>query len=416
MPSPISIAIIGGGPAGLTAGVLLQKHGIQFTIFDLRQKPTDEELAQPSGVLDLHEEAGLAALREAGLYDEFLQFTGECSEAQKVSDKDGNILWSDEGGLAERPEISRHALTSLLSSHIPSENIKWGHKLLSWTEVTVTSERGHKFELDFGSQGRHIFDLVIGADGAWSKVRNMLTSVKPHYAGIQCITMTIRQITAKYPHLAEMIGLGSFVALGHGHGVMTQRASQDSARIYIMLSIKDENFPTVSGLADGPPSAAEDRLLNDLELLGLWGPLLKDLVVVACDEDTSDRPNANLDIRPLYTLPIGSSWERLSGVTLIGDAAHLMTPWAGEGVNMAMLDALELVHVITKAHDASSTTTTATLALLDPLMEQFEKNMVARAKVKAEETAKNGEMMFGEDAAQAFAKFFISAFGAAEAK
>lgn len=109
-----------GGPAGLNLGLLLHKHGIHFTIFELRQKPNDEELAKPSGMLDLHEESGIAAIKECGLFEEFLKLTGECSEADKFSDKDGNILHADDGGMSDRPEISRNALTQLLVSHLPT--------------------------------------------------------------------------------------------------------------------------------------------------------------------------------------------------------------------------------------------------------------------------------------------------------
>jgi 2-polyprenyl-6-methoxyphenol hydroxylase-like FAD-dependent oxidoreductase len=75
-PSPPRIAIIGGGPSRLTAGLLLHKRGIPFTIFQLCQRLTDEELANPSGMLDLHEESSIAAIKEFGLYDEFIKLTG----------------------------------------------------------------------------------------------------------------------------------------------------------------------------------------------------------------------------------------------------------------------------------------------------------------------------------------------------
>ena len=61
------IAIVGGGPSGLALGQLLHQRGIRATIYELRAKSTPEELAEPSGVLDLHEESGLAAMRECGL-------------------------------------------------------------------------------------------------------------------------------------------------------------------------------------------------------------------------------------------------------------------------------------------------------------------------------------------------------------
>lgn len=403
------IAIVGGGPAGLTLGLLLHKHGIKSTIFEFRQKPSEEDLAKPSGSLDLHDESGLAALRECGLYDHFLQLTGECSEAQKVSDKEGNIIYQDEGELSERPEISRHSLTKLLSSNLPSESLRYGHKLVSAT--TVTTPNGIETELDFGPNGKQMFDLVIGADGAWSQVRRLLTDVKPYYSGTQCITTTIRNVTTKYPQLAELVGRGSFSALGLRHGVMSQRGPRDSARIYIFLTTPDEHFAATSNLATQTAAAAKDKLLNDDALLGTFGSILKELVTVACDEETADNPGATLDIRPLYTLPIGVSWKHKAQATLIGDAAHLMCPWAGEGVNMAMWDSLLLAHAIAEAHEAFKADGASFQNALDPLMKEFEADMAARAKEKAEGTYSNGQMLFGEDGATAFRDFFLSVYG-----
>ncbi|OJJ86411.1 FAD-dependent oxidoreductase [Aspergillus glaucus CBS 516.65] len=402
------IAIIGAGPAGLTLGLLLHRHSIPFTIFELRQKPTDQELAKPSGMLDLHEESGLAAIRECELSEKFLEFTGECAEAQKVSDMHGNILHTDEGELSERPEISRHALTKLLSDHLPDEGIRWGHKLL--TVASYSTATGNKTVLDFGPHGKQVFDLVVGADGAWSRVRNLLTDVKPHYTGTQSITMTIRHITSKYPHLAALIGHGSFAALGLRHGLMAQRGPQDSARIYIFLTTADENFAISSEVAGQTAAGAKKRLLSDDKLLGRFGSIIKELVGVACDEESADNPGVSVDTKPLYMLPIGASWEHRASATLIGDAAHLMCPWAGEGVNLAMLDSLLLSRVITKAHEISGHNASSFKSMLDPLMKEFEKDMVARSKEKAKETYSNGQMLFGEDGAKAFADFFLSIY------
>jgi hypothetical protein len=97
--------------------VLLHKHGIPFTIFELRQKPTIEELAQPVGMLDLHEESGLAAIKKCDLFDDFLPLTGDCAPVMKISDKEGNIvLTHGDEGVNDRPEISRQALSQLLIS------------------------------------------------------------------------------------------------------------------------------------------------------------------------------------------------------------------------------------------------------------------------------------------------------------
>ncbi|KAL4781558.1 hypothetical protein BJX76DRAFT_12101 [Aspergillus varians] len=419
-PTP-RIAIIGGGPAGLTLGLLLHKLNITSTIFELRQKPTDDELAKPSGMLDLHEESGLAAIREAGLYNHFLQLTGECSEAQIVANKDGIILYTDQGELSERPEISRHALTALLTSHLPPGCIKYGYKLLSVSvspsETTTT--------LNFGPNGTHSFDLVIGADGAWSRVRNILSPTKPHYAGTQMLLTTVPNLTATHPHLAALIGQGSFSALGLRHGIMTQRGANASARIMTFLSIPDEHFASSAGLLAANGSNAEavkNRLLTDETLLGSFGESLKELVSVACDEEvkfqssssTSTGSAARVDIKPLYTLPTDSSFAHCesAAVTLIGDAAHLMCPWAGEGVNLAMWDSLLLSRAIGTAYHGSRGQDVASfLAGLHPLLRSFESDMFARTGEKAEETAANGRMLFGEDGAQAFKAFFESVYG-----
>lgn len=402
------IAIIGAGPAGLTLALLLYNHkpSIPFTVFELRQRPTDIELAKPSGMLDLHDESGQAAIKDCGLWDEFFKLTGECAEAQRVADKDGNILYADEGELSERPEISRHSLTKLLLENLPADCFKWGHKLHS-----AIAGNSKAIELDFGPQGKREFDLVVGADGAWSKVRRLLTDVKPSYSGRHNITLTIRNIGSKYPDMAELVGKGSFSALGDNHGVMSQRGPQDSARIYVFLSTQDPDFAASSGIGGKSATAVKEILFNDDKLLGKWGLRMKELVAVACDEEAADNPGDSVDIKPMYTLPMGSSWKHKPGATLIGDASHLMGPWAGEGVNLAMWDSLLLSKAIIQAYDGINGDVSSFADVLDPLVRDFEVDMTARCGEKAGETAQNGEMLFGNDAANDFVKFFESAYG-----
>lgn len=382
-------------------GRLLHKKQIPFTIFEFRSKPTAEEIAKPSGMLDLHEGSGLAAIRECGVYDEFVPLIGECSEEFTVADKTGTPVFThDRRG--QRPEISRNNLYKLLLAHIPEDSVRWDHKLMaSTTKDGVT-------ELDFGNGQKEEFDFVVGADGAWSRVRHLLTDARPHYAGVQTATLTIRNITEKFPHLAELVGSGSFSALGNRQAVISQRGPQDSSRIYLWLSTNDEQFGANSGVANRPASEAKGEFLDKSEFFGAFGPKVKELVATACDEESLDNPGSNLDIRPLYKLPHGTSWEHKKGVTLVGDAAHVMLP-NGEGVNQAMLDTLLLAEVIGKAY-GDGVDRVKFGEELDGLTKEFEEKMVERAVQVGKETDVLFGAMFGsDDAAQEMLKFFTRA-------
>jgi len=346
MPFRPRIAIVGSGPSGLALGLMLQQRGVWPTIYELRSKPTPEELAKPSGMLDLHEASGLNVMRECGLWDGFQAAVGDCSEECRVPSPQATVLHTDEGELAYRPEIARNALTNLLLKKISPEFVKWNHKI---TDVQY-SHNAHtgaaEITLDLGAKGTAMYDFVVGADGAWSRVRKLLTDVRPFYSGAQLMTVTLRNATTNYPHLVDLNGSGTLYALGGGNGIMTHRGPQDSIRVYAAVRTSQENWAKAAGHESKTAADMKEMLLGDDRLFGKWAPSLQDLLATACDEDTKDNPNSPADILPLYMLPIGHRWDHRTGATLVGDAAHLMTPWAGEGVNMALWDSLDLARAL----------------------------------------------------------------------
>ncbi|RFU23575.1 hypothetical protein B7463_g12763, partial [Scytalidium lignicola] len=340
------IAIVGGGPSGLALGQLLHQRGIRSTIYELRAKSTPEELAKPSGMLDLHEESGLAVMRECGLWDGFQAAVGDCSESTRVINPDGVVLHTDEGELSSRPEIARNALTNLLLQNVPSDIIKWKHKITTLRSNRNATTGATEITLDLGANGTAAYDFVVGADGAWSQIRKLLSDTQPFYSGAQMVTATVRHVSTKYPHLVELNGSGTLHALGGGNAIMTHRGPQDSIRVYAAVGTQLENWAAVAGLEGKTAAEVKTTLLSDDKLFCKWAPKLQDLLATACDEETMDNPGCEADIKPLYMLPVGNRWEHQAGVTLVGDAAHLMTPWAGEGVNLALWDSLDLAHVL----------------------------------------------------------------------
>lgn len=401
--SRLRIAIVGAGPGGLTMGALLHQKRIPFTIFELRPKPTEKELQRPAGSLDLHEGSGLAAIRELGLYDVFRTMNDDCTQVMKLVNKEGTIVHceEDENSVAgqDRPEIARNKLNQLLYDQIPPSTVRWQHKLIS-AQLHTQNEQVET-ELDFGpAGGKETFDLVIGADGAWSKVRALVTDVKPKFAGQHFITTSIQGITSKYPHLAHLVGSGSFTALGDKHGVISQRAANDTARIYTLIYTKDEDWGIKQGLQSKTPAEVKSVLLEgDSAPLKRFGPVIKELISVACDEEEATDPGAFVENRPLYTLydtPAGHPWKHQPGVTLLGDAAHLMPP-NGEGVNMAMEDAMRLTEAIVSAQNIASERQISEREALTPLLETYETEMFARASDIAKETEQLLGAMYGSD-------------------
>jgi len=152
--------------------------------------------------------------------------------------------------------------------------------------------------------------------------------------------------------------------------------------VYAAVSTPHEHWAAAAGLEGKTAAEVKTTLLGDDKLFRKWAPALQDLLATACDEETKDNPGCEADIKPYYMLPVGHRWEHRTGATLVGDAAHLMTPWAGEGVNLALWDSLE------------------------PQMREFEEAMLARAQVKAEETVRNRDMFLSENGAQVMADFF----------
>lgn len=326
------IAIIGAGPAGCTLARLLTIQSIPVVIFE--GEPTINVRSQ-GGTLDLHEDTGLAALKEAGLYSAFLKQARFDGDAIKLCDKHMRSYLNlgssaEKSWLAQgKPEIDRSALRALLLESLPEGMIRWGCrlKLVEPKDGTLVFEHG----IERG------FDLVVGADGAWSKVRPMLTDVKPFYSGVGGFTATIADVARRAPEVHKLVNRGSWFNYSDGSMILGQQMGDGSLYVTVW-QIRDQNWQRDAKFDIWDGKAVRQELCKEY---ADWSPEV--LMLLQAIDDKGVVP------RSLYMLPVDFRWENKPGFTLLGDAAHLMTPFVGEGVNTAMKDATELARVIVHA-------------------------------------------------------------------
>jgi 2-polyprenyl-6-methoxyphenol hydroxylase-like FAD-dependent oxidoreductase len=229
-----TIAIIGAGPGGLLLSRLLHLASIPFTLYE--SEPPRHSRPQ-GGSLDIHAESGQLALSEAQLIDEFRKIARAEGEDLRIADKTGHLHWEEiDSGDHGRPEIDRIQLRDILLDSISANTVMWGCKVRSITRLEGENGK-HEVHIETTSEGfrTEIFDLVVGADGAWSKVRPLLTDIKPQYSSISCLDMHIHSVDTEFPHIAKLVGQGSYIAVSDSKGLMAQRNGDGSIRTYVML-------------------------------------------------------------------------------------------------------------------------------------------------------------------------------------
>ncbi|KAJ5604947.1 hypothetical protein N7510_010101 [Penicillium lagena] len=366
------IAIVGAGPVGLTlARLLLNKPNIDVVVFESEKS---REARGQGGSLDLHPDTGLAAVKEAGLWDEFQKRVRYDGEALTVCDKKLTkyfvLSGETEGSSHGRPEIDRRSLRDMLLDSVPPEVIRWGNHLRS-----IDEDRNLIF--DQGTESG--FDLVVGADGAWSKIRKLVSDQTPQYSGMGGFRLTIPNAKETAPDSYKLTNRGSIFSYSDGSSIMSQQLGDGSLNVAVWSTLPEDDWMEKLPFDVHDLEAVKKHLTDKLHD---WHPELLNIIRHAQDPEA----------RSLYMLPVGWRWENRPGVTLVGDAAHVMTPFAGEGVNLGMQDALMLSRAIITAAGSPEPATQ-----LPAQIKTFEEDLFVRAERTASLTNDSLTWLFFTD-------------------
>jgi len=376
------IAIVGGGPGGLTLAKLLQLKGVDVKVYE---RDLNKNARVQGSPLDLHDESGLAALRKADLVDDFKNNFMVGADQSTITNHKAEIFFSDHGQKQEenfgdehfRPEIDRGVLRKILLESLDPETIIWNSHFLSITK------QDEGWLLHFKNKESVYADIVIGADGANSKIRPILTDIKPFYSGITMLEGNVYEAEKKVPNISKILRGGKIMAFGNKQDILMGQKANGEIGFYASFKT-EENWATTCGINFSDKYEVLKWFKKEYpEWSSVWYELYE-------NSSTPFIP------RPIYCMPLDQTWKTVENLTIIGDAAHLMPPFAGEGVNMAMLDALELSEALTSSQFNS----------IESAIAEYEMNMFKRASQMAQESLENGERMHSENALETMLDFF----------
>ncbi|WP_167796793.1 FAD-dependent oxidoreductase [Stenotrophomonas maltophilia] len=337
-------AIVGAGPVGLAVARLLQIRGLDVAVFerDASREP------RRGGSLDLKPESGLIAIDRTGLRAAFLEKArSEGISFRSVDAETLAVRFEDD--TSTDPEIDRADLRDLLLDSLQPETVSWAH------ELEAVHETDGGFELEFRGKGSVKAEFIIGCDGLRSRVRPLVTPLPPHYTGITVIEVTAASpLVPALEVMDRLVGNGSLLASESGRAIWAQRTQAGTIRAYFSYAAQE-------GAA--VPSAEQLK-----QLFSSFNPALTALIESAT---SPFRP------WPLYICPPDQSWPVHPRITILGDAAHVMPPFTGAGVNNGLLDAVQFVDALESDSRAEfeagmrSRTRTEMLRTLEAAVERY---------------------------------------------
>jgi 2-polyprenyl-6-methoxyphenol hydroxylase-like FAD-dependent oxidoreductase len=375
------VAIIGGGPGGLTLARLLQLDGVNVKVYE---RDTDQYVRQQGATLDLHYESGLKALRECGLIKEFRKNYRPGAERITITDNNANVHYTEKDNepltdldsVHTRPEIDRGALRDLLIASLHQDTIVWNSKFVE------LKENGSGWDIAFDNGHTAYADVVVASDGANTRVRKYVTPIERIYSGTTIVEGNIYNAAVNAPKLWKLTNGGKVFAHSGGKNIIMSAKGEGSLSFYTITGESEEGLKT-SGID-----------FNDKGQVFNW--FKQRFADWSADwHEIFATDDSYFVVRPQYYFPTDQSWESRPNITLIGDAAH-QTPPSGDGVNQAMLDAVILYEALR----------TENFATIDDALKSFEKEMLGRTAIATDEALQLIDAMLSENNLHYMLAFF----------
>ena len=380
------IAIVGGGIGGMALAVACLHRKIPFTLYE-----RDSSFDSRSNGYGLTLQQASYAIKGLGIFD---LKGGVVSTRHVMHSIDGNVIgewgmrkWMDLN--EEKPvkktniHIARQALRLALLEQLGGPNkVHWGHQL-----VNFKGSEDNGVELNFKVNGalKNIkADFVVGADGIRSSVRKILIGED--------------KTPLRYLGCIVILGICPLEALKGFENPLLDSASvfqtaNGKERIYMMPYSSDSvmwqmSFPIAEKEAKELSSKGAVTLKKEACRRAQWHDPIPQILNATLESEISGYPVYDRDLLKMELLELGKQ------ITLIGDAAHPMSPFKGQGANQALLDALALARAISNGCRPKSQWRTA--GIRNTVLSQFETEMLARTASKVIESAEAAKFLHSE--------------------